>query len=126
MRKMNMKLGAWGVFKAFSHFQSNGEFRHYMEKWMLDGENCFTKGEWVSFNLLAGFSEKVSGISHLSIAEMVEAIQESEPDHQISRDTFKRMIKKAKVHGILKVYETVRANGSQASNLYVFQTFSKR
>jgi hypothetical protein len=123
---MNMKSGAWEEFKAFSQFQSNEEFRHHMAKWMLDGVNRFTKGEWVGFHLLAGFSEKIPGICHLPIAEMVGAIQESDPDHKISRDTFKRMIKKAKVHGILKVYETVRENGSQASNLYVFQTFSER
>jgi hypothetical protein len=121
-----MKSGAWEEFKAFSQFQSTEEFRHHMAKWMLDGVNIFTKGEWVGFHLLAGFSEKIPGICHLPIAEMVGAIPEKEPDHKISRDTFKRMIKKAKVHGILTVYETVRENGSQASNLYVFQTFSER
>jgi hypothetical protein len=122
---MKLKSGAWEEFKLFSQFQSNEEFRHHMAKWMLDGENIFTKGEWGGFHLLAGFSEKIPGICHLSIAEMVGAIQESDLDYKISRDTFKRMIKKAKVHEILKVYETVRENGSQANDLYVFQRYTK-
>ena len=92
---------------------------------MLDRENCFTKGEWAGSHVLVGFSEKIPGICHLSIAEMVGAFQEKDPDHKISRDTFKRMIKKAKVNGILTVYETIRENGSQASNLYVFQRYTK-
>ena len=120
-----LKSGALEEFKAFSQFQSNGEFRHHMAKWMIDGENIFTKGEWVGFHLLAGFSEKVPGICHLPIAEMVGAFQENDHDYKISRDTFKRMIKKARVHGILTVYETVRENGSQASNLHVFQRYTK-
>jgi hypothetical protein len=41
----------------------------------------------------------------------------------ISRSTFKRMILKASEMGIFTVYETARKNGSQSSNLYVFNRF---
>ena len=44
-------------------------------------------------------------------------------DHGISRDTFKRMLGKAKRLGILTIYETERENGSQDSNLYIFNRF---
>ena len=54
---------------------------------------------------------------------MVKAIKEENPMKGISRDSFKRMIKKAKCLGIFTVYETTRENGSQASNLYVFQRY---
>jgi hypothetical protein len=43
--------------------------------------------------------------------------------HTLSRSTFKRMILKAKQIGIFTVYETERKNGSQSSNLYVFNHF---
>lgn len=41
----------------------------------------------------------------------------------ISRSSFKRMLQKAIKFGIITVYETVRKNGSQFSNLYVFKRY---
>ena len=53
-------------------------------------------------------------------------IHEEYHDHGISRATFKRMLGKAKRLGILTIYETERGNGSQESNLYVFNRFQKK
>jgi hypothetical protein len=51
------------------------------------------------------------------------AIYEEYGEMGISRSTFKRMILKASEIGIFTVYETARKNGSQSSNLYVFNRF---
>ena len=59
----------------------------------------------------------------MKIATCLKTIREEGQSHGISRDTFKRIIKKAKAIGILTVYETVRENGSQSSKLYVFNHF---
>ena len=80
----------------------------------------FTKKELVGFKQLVRISAVIPGVSSTKIATIVKAIQESDRDHGISRDTFKRMLGKAKRLGILTIYETVRSNGSQDSNLYIF------
>ncbi|EKN69263.1 hypothetical protein BABA_10386 [Neobacillus bataviensis LMG 21833] len=54
---------------------------------------------------------------------MLKAINDEYHDNGISRSTFKRMIGKAKAVGIFTVYETERGNGSQSSNLYIFNRF---
>ncbi|PFN76208.1 hypothetical protein COJ85_33005 [Bacillus sp. AFS076308] len=54
---------------------------------------------------------------------MLKAINQPYKDNILSRSTFKRMILKGKKIGIFTVFETERSNGSQSSNLYVFNRF---
>lgn len=69
--------------------------------------------------------QKVPGVANAKIATMLKAIHEEFGGNGISRSTFKRMIQKAVLVGILTVCETERKNGSQSSNLFVFQPFAK-
>ena len=110
-------------FGSFSQYQTLKEFKDNVGRWLLDYKSEFTKGELVGLTMLVCFSTQIPGVCHVKIATFLKAIREEGQNHGISRDTFKRMIKKAKAIGILTVYETVRENGSQSSNLYVFNHF---
>ena len=110
-------------FGSFSQYQTLKEFKDNVGQWLLDYKSEFTKGELVGLTMLVCFSTQIPGVCHVKIATFLKAIREEGQNHGISRDTFKRMIKKAKAIGILTVYETVRENGSQSSNLYVFNHF---
>ena len=121
--RMKLKSGAVEQFEQFSQFQSLTEFHHHMEMWLVDYKREFTKKELIGLEQLVRISVVIPGVSSTTIANMVKEIQESDRDHGISRDTFKRMLGKAKRLGILTVYETVRSNGSQDSNLYMFNRF---
>ena len=117
---MKLKSGAVEQFEQFSQFQSLTEFHHQMEMWLVDYKPEFTKKELVGLEQLVRISVAIPGVSSTKIATIVKEIQESDRDQGISRDTFKRMLGKAKRLGILTIYETVRENGSQDSNLYIF------
>jgi hypothetical protein len=117
---MNIKLGAMEEYQSFSLFQSLKEFHLHMEKLLLECKRDFSKGELIGLKMLVRCTDEIPGVCHASIGKMVEMIHEEDQASGISRDTFKCMIKKAKVLGILTVYETVRENGSQSCNLYVF------
>ncbi|WP_423335622.1 hypothetical protein [Neobacillus sp. 19] len=60
---------------------------------------------------------------HPMSGTLLKAIHDEFHDNGISHSTFKRMVLKAKDLGIITVYETERKNGSQSSNLYVFNRF---
>lgn len=120
---MNLKSGKIEGFEQFSLFQSLKEFNHHMEMWMLEYKDEFSKGELVGLKRLARFAAKIPGVCNAKIGTMLKAIHEEYNDNGISRSTFKRMILKAKKLGIMTVYETDRKNGSQSSNLYVFNRF---
>jgi hypothetical protein len=62
-------------------------------------------------------------VNNAKIGTVLKAIYEEYGEMGISRSTFKRMILKASEIGIFTVYETARKNGSQSSNLYVFNRF---
>ena len=123
VQKMNIKSGTMEQFGSFSQYQTLKEFKDNVGQWLLDYKSEFTKGELVGLTMLVCFSTQIPGVCHVKIATFLKAIREEGQNHGISRDTFKRMIKKAKAIGILTVYETVRENGSQSSNLYVFNHF---
>lgn len=107
-------------YKEFSQFQSLKEFNHHMEMWLLEYKGEFSKGELVGLKRLIRYAAKMPGVCHAKIGTILKAIHEEYGDNGISRSTFKRMIAKAKMLGILTIYETERRNGSQSSNLYVF------
>lgn len=122
---MNLKSGSIQSFERFSQFQSLAEFHDHIERWLVNYKREFSKGELVGFNQLVEFSSDILGVSHVRMNIILNVIHEEYHDHGISRATFKRMLGKAKRLGILKIYETERVNGSQSSNLYVFNCFDE-
>jgi hypothetical protein len=72
---------------------------------------------------LVRFAAKIPGVCNAKIGTILKAIHEEYHDNAISRSTFKRMVLKAKEIGMMTVHETERKNGSQSSNLYVFNPF---
>jgi N-acetylglutamate synthase-like GNAT family acetyltransferase len=122
---MNIKSGKIDGFEQYSQFSSLKEFNTHMEMWLLEVKQELTKGERVGLKRLVRFAAKIPGVCNAKIGTILKAINEDYNDHGISRSTFKRMVLKAKDLGILTVYETERKNGSQSSNLYIFNRFPK-
>ena len=120
---MNLKSGAVQQFEQFSQFISLTEFHHHMEMWLVNYKQDLSKGEIVGFKQLVMFTAEIPGVSHAKIKTILNRIHAEYHDHEISRDTFKRMLGKAKRLGILTIYETQRENGSQDSNVYVFNRY---
>jgi len=120
---MNLKSGSIEGFEQFSQFDSLKEFNHHIEMWLVEHKTDFSKGELVSLKRLVRFAAKIPGVCNAKIGTVLKAIHDEYRDNGISRSTFKRMISKAKALGIFAVYETERKNGSQSSNLYVFNRF---
>ena len=120
---MNIKSGNIERFEQYSQFKNLEEFNHHMEMWLLDHKNDFTKGELIGLKRLIRFSAKIPGVCNAKIGTILKAINQPHKDNILSRSTFKRMILKGKQMGIFTVYETERSNGSQSSNLYVFNRF---
>ncbi|GHH98631.1 hypothetical protein [Neobacillus kokaensis] len=120
---MNVNSGNIENFAEFSQFESIQQFNHHMEQWMLGHKDDFTKGELVGLKRLVRFAAKIPGVCNAKIGTVVAAIHKEYNDNGISRSTFKRMLSKAKTLGIFTVHETERKNGSQSSNLYVFNRF---
>jgi N-acetylglutamate synthase-like GNAT family acetyltransferase len=117
---MNLKSGKIELYEQFSQFASLTEFNHHMEMWLLEHKADFSKGELMGLKRLVRYAAKIPGICHAKIGTVLKAIHDEYNENGISRSTFKRMILKAKEFGILTIYETERKNGSQSSNLYVF------
>ncbi|CAM3924105.1 hypothetical protein [Mesobacillus zeae] len=120
---MTIKSGTIKRFEEYSQFATLGEFNNHMEMWMSEYKNEFTKGELVGLKRLVRFAAKIPGVCNAKIGTVLKAIHEEYQDMGISRSTFKRMIIKANNLGIFTVHETERKNGSQSSNLYVFNRF---
>ncbi|MFS0862101.1 hypothetical protein [Fredinandcohnia sp. 179-A 10B2 NHS] len=120
---MKIKSAATYSFKGYSQFTSLEEFNTQMEMWMASYKSEFSKGEIIGLKRLVRFAAKVPGVCNAKIGTMLKAIHEEHGLNAISRSTFKRMIQKANSIGIFTVYETERKNGSQSSNLYVFNHF---
>ncbi|MBS8263894.1 hypothetical protein DYI25_05515 [Mesobacillus boroniphilus] len=120
---MTIKSGVIEGFEKYSQFCSLKEFNHHLEMWLAVFKHDFSKGELVGLKRLARFAAKIPGVSNAKIGTVLKAIHEEYNELGISRSTFKRMIIKASNLGIFTVYETERNNGSQSSNLYVFNRF---
>lgn len=120
---MTIKSGKIEAFAEFSKFKDLKEFNTHMEQGMLLHRSDFAKGELVGLKRLVRFSAEVPGVCNAKIGTMLKAIHEEYNENGISRSTFKRMIQKAIKFGIMEVRETERKNGSQSSNLYVFNRF---
>ncbi|RHW41978.1 hypothetical protein D1B31_04860 [Neobacillus notoginsengisoli] len=122
---MSIKSGKIEGFEQFSQFSSLKEFNTHMEMWLALHKHDFAKGELVGLKRLIRFSAKVPGVSNAKIGTILKAIHEEYNANGISRSTFKRMVQKAISLGILTIHETERKNGSQSSNLYIFNRFPK-
>ncbi|WP_394139396.1 hypothetical protein [Cytobacillus oceanisediminis] len=122
---MNLKAGSIDQFEQFSQFTNLQEFNTHLEMWLAVHKDHFSKGELVGLKRLARFAAKIPGVSNAKIGTVLKAIHEEYSGNGISRSTFKRMIAKAAELGIFTVHETERKNGSQSSNLYVFNRFPK-
>ncbi|MFH7820073.1 hypothetical protein [Neobacillus thermocopriae] len=120
---MNLKSGNMEQLKAFSQFESLKEFNAHFEKWLVNHKRDFTKGEWVGLKCLARFAAKVPGVANTKIETILKTIHEEYNENGISRSTFKRMTQKAIQLGVLTVLKTERENGSQSSNLYIFNRY---
>lgn len=121
---MTIKSGVIENFEGYSQFGSLKEFNLHMEMWMTEHKKDFTKGEMIGLKRLVRFAAKIPGVANAKIGTVLKAIyEESGEMGMISRSTFKRMIVKAGKLGIFTVYETERKNGSQSSNLYVFNCY---
>ncbi|MDZ5472855.1 hypothetical protein SM124_14070 [Bacillus sp. 31A1R] len=120
---MNMKSGNIEQFEKFSSFCDLKEFNHHMERWFLELGHEFSKSEIVGLKRLIRYSAKIPGVCNAKIGTILKAIHTEYEGNGISRSTFKRMIIKAKELGIITVHETERKNGSQTSNLYIFNRF---
>ncbi|MED3549350.1 hypothetical protein [Cytobacillus praedii] len=120
---MNLKSGNMEQFKSFSQFKNLQAFNAHIEMWLAVHKDKITKGELVGLKRLIRFAAKVPGVCNAKIGTVLKAIHEEYGGNGISRSTFKRMVAKVSAIGILTVYETERKNGSQSSNLYVFNRF---
>jgi hypothetical protein len=120
---MQIKSGSIEQFEQLSQFASLKEFNHHMEMWLAHNKHEFSKGELVGLKRLVRFAAKIPGVCNAKIGTMLKAIHDDFAGNGISRSTFKRMIQKVILLGIVTVHETERKNGSQSSNLYVFNRF---
>ncbi|WP_157273179.1 hypothetical protein [Neobacillus bataviensis] len=116
-----MKQGNIENFKNLSKFKDITDFNNNIEQWMVDLKSKFTKSELVALKRLVRYSAKVIGVCNAKIGTLVSETHENSVG--ISRSTFKRMLSKAKAFGLLVVSEMERKNGSQSSNLYVFNRY---
>lgn len=113
-------------FKHYSQFKSLKDFNNQYEMWMADYKHQFTATEYIALNRLRKYCAKVWGVSNAMIRTILEAIEERDCPVGVSRSTFKRMIVKAKRIGLVEVIELERKDGSQSSNLYIFQRYDSR
>jgi hypothetical protein len=120
---MSIKSGIIEGFEGYSQFVSLIDFNQSMEMWLLEHKSDFSKGELMGLKRLVRFAAKIPGVCNAKIGTILKAIHEEYHDNGISRSTFKRMVLKAKEIGMMTVHETERKNGSQSSNLYVFNPF---
>ncbi|MGG4000728.1 hypothetical protein [Anoxybacillus kestanbolensis] len=116
-----MRSGNIEQFKHLSNFRDLKDLNNNMEAFLAEHKKDFTKSELICFKALLRYSVKVVGVSNISISKLLQSI--SERFGEVSESTFHRMKRKAIKLGILTVYTTHRKNGSQSSNVWVFNRF---
>lgn len=116
---IKMKTGKIEQFKKLSQFQSLKDFNNHVEQHLLELKAELTKSERIAIKVIIRHAAKVYGVANASLKKFVIASQKYD-GVGVSRSTFKRAIKKAISHGLFVVYETERDNGSQSTNVYVF------
>lgn len=117
-----MLIGNIEQFKHLSQFTTLKDFNNHIEMWLAEYKSHFTKSELIALKRLIRFSAKVYGVSTASINTILKATEKDGVG--ISESTFHRMKRKAIKIGILTVHYTTRKNGSQSSNVWVFNRFT--
>ncbi|OAO80934.1 hypothetical protein [Anoxybacillus flavithermus] len=116
-----MRSGNIEQFKHLSQFRDIRDFNNNIEAFLAEHKKDFTKSELICFKALLRYCAKIAGVSNVSINKLLQSI--SERFGEVSESTFHRMKRKAIKLGILTVYTTHRKNGSQSSNVWVFNRF---
>lgn len=111
-------------FKQYSNFKSLEDFNNNIEMFLASHKSDFTHSEYIAFLRLTKFCAKVPGIANASIKTILKAISDRLNGFGISESTFQRMKRKAVKLGILTIQPTERKNGSQSSNLWIFNRFN--
>ncbi|MFS1519699.1 hypothetical protein V1503_25060 [Bacillus sp. SCS-151] len=107
-------------FTKYSKFNSLKDFNNNIEMFLAEHKDEFTASEYLAFNRLRKFCAKVFGVANASKKKVLEAVQGRDDEVGISESTFHRMKRKAIKLGILSVESTQRNNGSQSTNLWIF------
>jgi hypothetical protein len=110
-------------FQYLSNFNSLKDFNNNIEAFLSIHKKDFTVSELLCFKQLCRFGVKVFGVANVSINTLLKAIGERNNGVSVSESTFHRMKRKAIKLGILTVKVTERKNGSQSSNLWIFNRF---
>jgi hypothetical protein len=110
-------------FKDLSQFDSIKDFNNNIEMFLAVHKKEFTDGEMIAFKRLVRLAASVKGVATASIRYILKKIEEKSNGYGISEATFHRMKRKAIKLGILTVEATGRKNGSQSSNLWIFNRF---
>lgn len=108
-------------FKHLSNFKDVNDFNNQFEQAMIYVKEEFTKAERVALKYLTRWAVKVVGVCNARIAKLVASTHKE--GMGISESTFKRMLKKAVELGLIIVHNTERKNGSQSSNVYIFNRY---
>ena len=117
-----LKMKDVTAFKHLSNFTTIKDFNNNMEQILLDHKKSFTKSELIGLKQLLRFCAKVKGVATARICKIVSATF-ADGKMGISRKTFERMLAKAIKLGIITVKNGERENGSQTSNIYVFNRY---
>lgn len=115
-------MGNIEQFKHLSQFTTLKDFNNHIEMWLAEYKNQFTKSELIALKRLIRFSAKVYGLSTASINTILKATEKN--GIGVSESTFHRMKRKAVKIGLLSIHYTTRKNGSQSSNVWVFNRFT--
>jgi predicted transcriptional regulator len=118
-----MHSGCIEEYKKLTLFRDLKDFNNHFEQWMIDLKDKFTKSETVALKRLVRFSASIQGVCYAKIQTIVAATHKLSEMGGISRSTFERMLRKAKLFGLIEVINTKSKSGRQAHNVYVFQPY---
>jgi hypothetical protein len=109
------------TFQSLSQFKSVKDLNNNIESFLSIHKKDFTRGELYCMKTLLRFSVRCFGLSNISINKLLQAV--SDKFKKVSEATFHRFKRKAIKLGILAVKTLYRGNGSQSSNLWIWQRY---
>lgn len=110
-------------FKDYSQFITLKDFNNNIEAFLFDHKKAFTASELIAFKRLTKYAAKIVGVATASVKTILRAIDDKGNGYGISESTFHRMRRKAVKMGILSTVYTQRKDGSQSSNIWVFNRY---
>jgi hypothetical protein len=113
-------------FKSYSQFKTLKQFNSSNEQYFVDikKDKLLSKSEIIALKALIRHCATVFGVSNARQCKIVSSTHKD--GIGISLSTFKRAVNKAKKIGMLTVHALSRKNGSQSSNLYVFNPYPQK